>query len=435
MRILSIDMGIRNLAFAVLGVYPGGSGGFGGSGCELDLRLDAWRRVSLPLDRGISVEEFGRYLDTPPGHDQPSLDSGTADAEDIQPKTKTKTNTNTKTKTKTQNQSENQTQSKEQENTKDRKEKEKKPPFYLPVYAAHAHSMLTTLLTRYRPTHVLIERQRFRSGGGAAVQEWSLRVGVFEGMLWAVLVSLRGQNLNSILNPSLNLNSSPSPGLSPDPLQDDGLNLGGLNLGCEGEDGGLEGSLEPGDIPRVISIDPSRVARFWAPASSSPSSPSSASSAKADDSEAGASKNKITTTTTSKSKNTSTNRESKKLKIDLAGSWLENHLFSIRGAGAEDHKDHNNKGKHKDKSSVQPWVDAYMAKWMKSTKAKSKSPKGSTDGGGGARKANSNNAAVDIGKLDDLADCLVQGMTWLEWEGAKGRIARDGVVVGGDVPA
>jgi cruciform cutting endonuclease 1 len=43
-----------------------------------------------------------------------------------------------------------------------------------------------------RPTHVLIERQRFRTGGAAAIFEWTLRVNTLEAMLHAVFAALRG---------------------------------------------------------------------------------------------------------------------------------------------------------------------------------------------------------------------------------------------------
>ncbi|KAL4785720.1 mitochondrial resolvase Ydc2 [Aspergillus varians] len=373
-KILSIDMGIRNLAFAVLGVsgpgtaaVQGGGGGLGsllemgkGKGDEkekeksgrapstrLELSLDAWRRVSLPLDRGVTVEEFARYLDSSSpgsdfgsgvgfgtGSDSDFLVGAEAGVESLDADVDTSSSSSPAAAGKGKKA---QALSKGKDKDKDKQ----KIPFSLPIYATHAHSVITALLARYNPTHVLIERQRFRSGGGSAVQEWSLRVGVFEGMLWAVLHSLQQQQ-----------------------------------------------QKQTGSSPSVIAIEPARVGRFLALHSSISSSGSTG----------------VQTKTSS--------REGKKLKIDLVGSWLENEAFLIHDSGG-----------------VQEWMDGYMAKWKKSSKLNSKSKSKSKSEDGGA-------VVADIGKLDDLADCLVQGVTWLEWERMKRRVVREGlegVVVGVDV--
>ncbi|KAJ2907114.1 Mitochondrial cruciform cutting endonuclease 1 [Zalerion maritima] len=54
-----------------------------------------------------------------------------------------------------------------------------------------AYKLITSQFLPLRPTHILIERQRFRTRGQAAVQEWTVRVNMLESMLHAVLTSLR----------------------------------------------------------------------------------------------------------------------------------------------------------------------------------------------------------------------------------------------------
>lgn len=86
-----------------------------------------------------------------------------------------------------------------------------------------ALSIAQDLLHSYAPSHILIERQRFRSGGGSAVQEWTLRVNMLESMIWASLQTLRAVH-------------SEIPSLA-------------------------KGSVK--NFPDVLGLSPARVAQFW----------------------------------------------------------------------------------------------------------------------------------------------------------------------------
>lgn len=54
-----------------------------------------------------------------------------------------------------------------------------------------AVDLINRHLLPLNPTHILIEQQRYRSAGAAAVQEWTLRVNALEAMLHAILTAMR----------------------------------------------------------------------------------------------------------------------------------------------------------------------------------------------------------------------------------------------------
>lgn len=61
------------------------------------------------------------------------------------------------------------------------------PPTLAPV----VYNLVKHKLLPLNPDHVIIERQRHRSGGQAAILEWTFRVNMLESMLWSSLETLR----------------------------------------------------------------------------------------------------------------------------------------------------------------------------------------------------------------------------------------------------
>lgn len=225
-----------------------------------------------------------------------------------------------------------------------------KESFSPDLYAAAAYVLITSLLSAYKPTHILIERQRFRSGGGSAVQEWTLRVGVLEGMLYAVLHALRHER---------------------------GSELAGIE---------------------VQGIEPKRVVGYWEGLDSDT----------ARNSEEGVKKGRVSA------------REVKKAKIDLVGRWLsasiETDVSAVEDTQRELELGAAGEAKiclEADRPAVHDLAGAYLRKWRgEGTRKKRLFTAGSTS---------------EVGKLDDLADCLLQGVTWVEWQVMRERLAREGL--------
>ncbi|KAM3074725.1 hypothetical protein ACMFMG_008145 [Clarireedia jacksonii] len=102
---------------------------------------------------------------------------------------------------------------------------------------------------------------------------------------------------------------------------------------------------------------------------------------------------KVRTAKDTKSKN-------KGAKIDLVRGWLEEEKMVLLGS-----------------DEVKKVRERYVEKWAR----KGGRVKGRKIG------AEKDLKAEEVGKLDDLADCLLQGMAWIKWEENRRRVLRDGV--------
>jgi cruciform cutting endonuclease 1 len=291
LSIVSIDMGIRNLAYAHLVAFPATSAD-SRDGVEsprhLRPNLLAWKRVVISRAPNGAVASTRHQREYKSSHDLAVAPLQVAEGtlnEDVIPKLE-------------------------------------KEAFDPSTFATYAYDFVKSILDAHHPTHVLIERQRFCSGGASAVQEWTIRVGVFEGMLHAALKTLSEERALPVI---------------------------------------------------VKGVDPGRVTRYWL--------------------EGRAVRGK---------EHISSGKESKKAKIDIVG----NSFASAGAAALVDADSGSNQGcRH----SVENVVDAFLARWQK----KNGRPR--------------SGVAKDILKLDDLADCLLQGVAWLNWQSKKGEVLRRGL--------
>jgi cruciform cutting endonuclease 1 len=192
--------------------------------------------------------------------------------------------------------------------------------------ANYAYRFIKGILSRHQPTHVLIERQRFRSGGASAVQEWTIRVGVFEGMLHAVLKTL---------------------------------------------------SEELGLQVTVQGVDPGRVTRYWLD---------------------GRAARRVRTV-----------KESKKIKIDIVGESLKSSHKPL--------VDIDPRSNQFDGQDVAQMAELFVARWKKKK-----------DG------SKRDHGAKEAFKLDDLSDCLLQGVAWLDWQKKRQHVLQSGLEAFADDP-
>ncbi|KAF1353937.1 mitochondrial resolvase Ydc2 [Delphinella strobiligena] len=304
-RVLSVDMGVKNLAFCLLNVHrkqqtPGATpGGNPGPESVAPVHLLDWKRLDL------SSPTMRRTLDEA-NHRLPGAgDIPEKDLEAIP----------------------------EQAN------------IYTPSQLSKVAYNLASELIKYQPDIILIERQRFRSGGAPAIQEWTVRVNMLESMLWASFEAMK-HGYGTV----------------------------------------------PVTFPDVVETSPSRVGSYWlAQDSDAPIAaadiPFQLQNAKSKDETASIVNSKRSL--------------EKKDKIALARYWLR-----------ADSQDLTVSSKlHHIVAAFLPSADAPMSSTVKKRKGKR-----AADDMQGAEPRPLEEVPVRPGKLDDLADCLVQGVTFALWE-------------------
>ncbi|KAH9818183.1 Cruciform cutting endonuclease 1 like protein [Teratosphaeria destructans] len=288
-RVLSVDMGIRNLAYCVLDVPEDYS-----STDRTPLTVSTWRKRDLTTtatSSETSIAETQEDARTPSRRRTPRAPIA----------------------------------------------KVVDPTLFTPsVLSKTAHAITMDLLA-LNPDSILIERQRFRSGGASAIQEWTVRVNMLESMLWACLQTQKSHH--------------------------------------------EQGDARP--FPSVHEVNPARVAQFWTSASEV--------SLIADEHTFRASAQPPGQAVAGADVKESRRKVQKKDKIAIARRWLAGEDSAVRlefeGQAAEVAQVFGRRGRVRLRE----------------------------EGFG---------AGMEVGKLDDLADCLLQGVAWMRWEENAGRLRR-----------
>ncbi|OCK81797.1 ribonuclease H-like protein, partial [Lepidopterella palustris CBS 459.81] len=322
-RILSIDMGIKNLAFCVadvtLDLGPNQSTG----GIEANFHTIAWRRIDVAHEiaeaTAQSITEFSE------GSLKPF--NNTMEADD---------------------------------------------PFHPRALARTAYILLARVLLPYEPDIILIERQRYRSGGGAAIQEWTVRVNMLEGMLWAVLGTLREEKAKGA---------------------------------------GLSKRHDLG-FPNIFDVSPARVGAFWIDSAKvRQGAQHSSIPPKAIETGPEGEINEAKSSTISLRK-MSKGKVEKKAKIQLVQSWLTDSPFSTEPATG------SGRGMNTNTEltfSFTPHAEE-TRKDLCSTASRTKRLRS---------PSNELEKTVTVRKLDDLADSFLQAAAWVAWELNRLEILRD----------
>ena len=218
------------------------------------------------------------------------------------------------------------------------------------TFATYAHTFVTQTLLPLKPSHILIERQRFRSMGGSDVQEWTLRVNMFEATLYGVLKTFREQGL-------------------------------------------WAGQVHP--------VTPSKVAKFWV-GRGDPIWFTDAdvyTTARRESERSQASKAKAQSRTKA--------ARTKTAKMNLLADLLRaNKLHVIEPGRAT--------------------ARAYLSRKRSGSNVSNKhipmlTPRGELDGPKSVTWVQE-----QLTKVDDLADCLLQGLGWWEWEKNRRRVMKEG---------
>jgi cruciform cutting endonuclease 1 len=253
-----------------------------------------------------------------------------------------------------------------------------KNSFHPRVLARAAHALLTRVLLPYKPDIILIERQRYRSSGGAAIQEWTVRVNMLESMLWAALEALKGETWN-------------------------------LPSSSNTEDAGQ---------PQVFDVSPARVGTFWIDSlDEEHDARRSAASIQAFELGPKGEVSEKACESAATARKMSVAKVRKKDKIQLVRSWLSHAPYSSKPARTGCDKERVQENNAPITFSFAPEAEE-TREALCIIRSSTKRPK----------ITNKSIAKTgNVRKLDDLADCFLQAAAWVAWEWNRLEIQRKGM--------